>query len=421
MIDRDEAQKIREIFQKTGTISETARITEHHRTTVKRVLTRDYSLPVKRRRKGSRWERRIKDLLAQNVPLALRSKKFRITPKRIHCLLRAEGCELSLRQMERVVKRVSDALFSSKRHEALLRIDAFPGAYQADYCNVYANINNNILPLNLFILSSAYSNACVGICSESQCSACFFHALEKCFEMLNGVPPVIRFDNLSAAVKFIKTKRVKTDSFSRFEIHHGFVSEFCNPYHGNEKGNVEQKVKYLRQNFFVPLPVYSSIESLNQALSSFLNDDMRRKHYCRKKMIKTLFCEEKNCFLPLQNSFDFWDTKTASVSKQGFVMYDGNFYFTAPKCASMRVTVKANHDFVVILDNAGLCLNFYPRSFDTGVYLQNASDLASMLARKPNALKSILPGLTLNGKFFEKNYAQRAKIIRKFLEKSCAK
>lgn len=57
MIDRDEAQKIREIFQKTGTIAETARITEHQRTTVRRVLTRDYSQPLKRRRKGSQFEK----------------------------------------------------------------------------------------------------------------------------------------------------------------------------------------------------------------------------------------------------------------------------------------------------------------------------------------------------------------------------
>lgn len=420
MIDRNEAQKIREIFQKTGTIAETARITGHHRTTVKRVLTRDYSLPVKRRRKASRWERRVKDLLAQNIPLALRSRKFKITPKRIHSLLREEDCELSLRQVERIVKRVSDALFSSKRHEALLRIEAFPGCWQSDYCNVYANINNNILPLNLFILSSAYSNACVGICSESQCSACFFHALEKCFEMLDGVPPVIRFDNLSAAVKFIRTKRIKTDAFSRFEIHHGFVSEFCNPYHGNEKGNVEQKVKYLRQNFFVPLPVYSSLESLNHALSEFLLDDMKRKHYCRKKMIKTLFDEEKNCFLPLQTSFDFWDVKTASVNKQGFVMYDCNYYFASIKSALKRVGVKANHESVIIMDNEEKILNYYNRIFENGVYVQNAIDLASMLARKPNALKSMLPGLTLDGKFFEKNYAQRAKMIRKLLEKGCA-
>lgn len=96
-------------------------------------------------------------------------------------------------------------------------------------------------------------------------------------------------------------------------------------------------------------------------------------------------------------------------------MYDGNFYFTAPKCASMRVTVKANHELVVILDDAGLCLNFYPRSFDAGAYLQNASDLASMLARKPTALRYVLPNFDADEAFVNADYNARAQMIRRFL------
>lgn len=415
MISQDEAQKIRDIYQRSGSIAETARQTGHHRSTIKAVLTRDYSAKPKRTRIPSRWDRRIKDLLTQSIPLAIRSKKFRITPKRIHTLLASEGCALSLRQIERRVKALSEKLFSSTSHDAFLRIESFPGCWQADYCNVFAIVNGIMLPLCLFLLSSAYSNACVGVCSRSQCAACFFHSMEVCFAALGGVPPVIRFDNLSPAVKFIRTKRIKTDAFSRFEIHHGFVSEFCNPYHGNEKGNVEQKVKYIRQNFFVPLPAFPSINAANQALENFLVDDTKRRHYARKKAISALLQDEKNCFLPLQSSFDFWDVKTASVSKQGFIMYDGNFYFTAPKCASMRVTVKANHELVVILDDAGLCLNFYPRSFDAGAYLQNASDLASMLARKPTALKYVLPNFDADEAFSNADYNARARMIRRFL------
>lgn len=415
MIDIEEAQRIRAIYTRTGSIAETARQTGHHRSTVKAVLTRDYSARITRRRSASPWDRRIKALIEENMPLAIRSKKFRITPKRIHTLLTAEGCRLSLRQVERRVKTISEQLFSSTSHDAFLRIESFPGCWQADYCNVFAIVNGVMLPLCLFLLSSAYSNACVGVCSRSQCAACFFHSMEVCFTALGGVPPVIRFDNLSPAVKFIRTKRIKTDAFSRFEIHHGFVSEFCNPYHGNEKGNVEQKVKYIRQNFFVPLPAFPSIDAANRALESFLSDDTKRKHYARKKAISALLQDEKNCFLPVQSSFDFWDVKTASVSKQGFIMYDGNFYFTAPKCASMRVTVKANHELVVILDDAGLCLNFYPRSFDAGAYLQNASDLASMLARKPTALRYVLPNFDADEAFVNADYNARARMIRRFL------
>lgn len=75
MVRQEEAQKIRDVYQQSGNIAETARQTGHHRSTIKAVLTRDYSARPKRTRIPSRWDRRIKDLLTQNIPLAIRSKK----------------------------------------------------------------------------------------------------------------------------------------------------------------------------------------------------------------------------------------------------------------------------------------------------------------------------------------------------------
>ena len=95
-------------------------------------------------------------------------------------------------------------------------------------------------------------------------------------------------------------------------------------------------------------------------------------------------------------------------------MYDGSFYFVAPKCASSRIIIKANHEIVVLLNNAGNCLNFYPRSFDD-CYMQNASDLASMLARKPAALKYVLPSFNVDDEFMSADYNRRARMIRKFM------
>ena len=41
-----------------------------------------------------------------------------------------------------------------------------------------------------------------------------------------------------------------------------------NPASGNEKGNVERKVAYLRKNMLVPIPEFNSIEDFNNQLIS---------------------------------------------------------------------------------------------------------------------------------------------------------
>ena len=61
--------------------------------------------------------------------------------------------------------------------------------------------------------------------------------------------------------------------------HYGFQVQSCNPYSGNEKGSVENKVGYVRYNFLVPSPIMNDFESLNRRLASSLRDDMERIHY----------------------------------------------------------------------------------------------------------------------------------------------
>jgi len=43
-----------------------------------------------------------------------------------------------------------------------------------------------------------------------------------------------------------------------------FETAFCNPNSGNEKGNVENKVGYLRRNYLVPIPEFTDIRDYNQ-------------------------------------------------------------------------------------------------------------------------------------------------------------
>ncbi|MGD6903469.1 IS21 family transposase, partial [Bacillus infantis] len=70
-----------------------------------------------------------------------------------------------------------------------------------------------------------------------------------------------------------------TDEFVSFQNHYGFEVQACNPRSGHEKGNVENKVGYIRYNFFNKAPVMNNLEDLTQQLEKQLIEDRNRLHY----------------------------------------------------------------------------------------------------------------------------------------------
>ena len=187
-----------------------------------------------------------------------------------------------------------------------------------------------------------------------------FWGLDACFIQPGGVPPFLRFDNLSPAITSPRgCDKRKADAFSRFEAFHGFDSEFCNAASGWEKGNVENKIEYLRERFFVPSVSVGSLDELNTSLTSWCVDDMRREHYLKKRPIVDLFLEDRAAFLPFRGPFDYREIVAGRPDARGFVTYRGNHYFVDETSARRSVIVRASVDEVVILHKMGIS---YPQA-----------------------------------------------------------
>ncbi|CAM2937186.1 hypothetical protein SARO104761_09660 [Salinicoccus roseus] len=77
----------------------------------------------------------------------------------------------------------------------------------------------------------------------------------------------------------------------------------CNPCSGHEKGSVENKVGYIRHNFFSASPVMESFEQLTEILHSQLVLDRSRLHYEKNVSIETLWNDEQHhlLYLPTTN------------------------------------------------------------------------------------------------------------------------
>lgn len=91
-------------------------------------------------------------------------------------------------------------------------------------------------------------------------------------------------DNLSAAVVSIGkgAKRTYTEPFSRFQCHYGFEVQPCNPASGYEKGHVEKKVGYTRNNLFTTAPLMEDFPQLADWLQEEMRKDQHQASYPEK-------------------------------------------------------------------------------------------------------------------------------------------
>ena len=142
-------------------------------------------------------------------------------------------------------------------------------------------------------------------------------ALRHIFEYLNGVPHTIWFDNDTVLVKIeieenhIK-KRTICDTFQRFKLYYDFQEVFlnvmikfksleCITYCSflNEKGTVEQGVRFMRRNLLVPLPSFDDFDAFNKELLEESKNLLKREHYALKQAIIDLHYEDITELNPL--------------------------------------------------------------------------------------------------------------------------
>jgi len=215
--------------------------------------------------------------------------------------------------------------------------------------------------------------------------------LKSIFEYIGGVPTTIWFDNLSPVVTAIKRngERKLTEGFERFAMHYNFEHNFCNPNSGHEKGSVEAKVGYNRRNYFVPMPVISSINEYNKSLFAVADKDMQRLHYKKKELICNLFESDRSAFLPLPNyDYDVYKLEKHKVNSYGKVTVDKCYiYSISPSYAGKEVWIKVTVDKVIILDDDYKQIIAHERLYGNKYESMNWLPYLELMSKRPNALK----------------------------------
>ena len=276
MYTMDQIHHIRQLYYEQGlSVTEVAKIVGcNWRTAQKYIDMEDFSPPVPvpqeevtRESKLDPYKPLIDSWLAddKNAP-----RKQRHTALKIHKRLKdeAEGYNCSYRLIANYVKAKKRELNLGKQENYIPLIHR-PGEAQADFGTAdFVENGHYYKERKYLVLSFPYSNGGYLRLNYGENLECLLEGLQAMFEYIGGVPTEIWFDNASSVVSQIIRGggRVITDRFQRFSEHYRFKAVFMNPQSGWEKGNVENKVGYLRRNELVPVPAFPNLETKNAEL-----------------------------------------------------------------------------------------------------------------------------------------------------------
>ena len=324
-------------------------------------------------------------------------RKQRHTAKRIHRRLQKEapGYNCSYRLLVSYVTEKKKELRLSKE-EGALPLNHFPGEAQADFGTADFYENGKLHhEAKYLVLSFPYSNGGYLQLNYGENMECLLEGLVAIFEYIGGVPTEIWFDNTRTIVTDIIKGggRNITERFQRFAEHYRFRPVFMNPDSGWEKGNVENKVGYLRRNELVPIPEFEDLAVKNTELLSACDLDMEREHYddAQGRFISEIFKKDKAALLPLPATpFNTSLYTTARTDKYGkFTLDKGKHRYSAsPAYSEDVVQLELTSSEVIVMDSSLHEIVRHRRLYGDERESMNWIPYLKYIARKPRSLRN---------------------------------
>lgn len=362
-----------------------------HRNTVTRAIERDdnkYLLTVEKDKPvNGEFVERMELMIKENN--AKRNKE-RLTKTRMYQLLQEEGYKGSYSAFTYQTRIIEEKLGINSK-EAYLKLDYGEGVLQVDFGE-------------MTVMDGGYPRKIMAFCAKLSCEKAelvqayprqstefFFDGLIKSFNFFGGIPRKIIFDNLKPAVKEILDgdERILQDEFLRFKSFYCFEAEFCGPGKGNEKGLVENLVKYVRNNYFLPYINFEGFDKLNEKLYAECWNKMQTKKINGITWYQALKESRKDKFLPFKGHYDHARLTTAKVDTYQLVHIDRNRYSVPTKYVGEKVDVKI-YPFEIKIIYQGEIIAEHDRLFSKNNDSLNPYHFLDLLIKKARAFDDAL-------------------------------
>ena len=208
------------------------------------------------------------------------------------------------------------------------------------------------------------------------------HALA--FAAFGGVPRELLYDNLKSAVLERIGDAIRfNERFLRMAGHHRFAPKACAPRRGNEKGRVERKIRYIRDNFFAARE-WRDMDDLNAQAAAWC-ETIAASRPCpgdRSKTVREAFTEEQPRLLALPSTaFPCHEPLPVHVGKTPYVRFDLNDYSVPHTHVRRQLVVLADTHHVRVVDGPDVVAE-HARSWSRGEQIEDPAHIAALVAEK---------------------------------------
>jgi hypothetical protein len=211
----------------------------------------------------------------------------------------------------------------------------------------------------------------------------------RCLENLGGVPWVLVFDNMATVVRIIAERDkdgnpVWNRRFRQFASEIGFHPEVCDPGAANQKGTVENGVKFVKGNFLAGR-TFQDDDDLSAQLTQWLSERNNGKCQAHGHTPNELLPEERKALEPLpETSESYGLLRLLRVSPESVIRFETNCYSVPEHLIGQIVAVRVASRELRIYHEDQLVAR-HQRSFEKKQWLRDLDHYQKTLSVKPRA------------------------------------
>ena len=323
--------------------------------TVRYWLQHEYNVP-RRPQRGSKldpYKPRIKSWLETHD----------LSAQQVLQRLQAEGLQVGYSIVLEYVRRVRP-----KPVKAFLSLHFAPGeCVQVDWGSWgFIPVGATRRRLSFFVAVLSYSRMLYVEFTLGQSQEQFLSCHENAFRFFQGLPARAMVDNCKTAVLShpLGQPAQFNPRYLDFASHHGFEIRACGVRQPHEKGQVENAVKFVKQNFLrgLELPPWAA---LNPAARQWLDTIANvRIHGQTHKTPRELFAEEQPKLKPMSAlPYDVATVRSLPVNSRFRVSFEANRYSVPARLAGATLVAKIYPDRLALY-HLDQCVAEHPRSFE---------------------------------------------------------
>ena len=301
--------------------------------------------------------------------------KQMLTRRQIYQLIVEAGYKISETTIRNKINEKLD-----KHKEAFIKQEyEYGDRFEYDFGEVKLIVDGKQIKAFLAVITANASNFRWAFLYQNSKMEAFIDSQVRFFEMVGGSFKEGVYDNMRNVVsKFIgRNEKELNAELVKLATYYGFRINVTNCFSGNEKGFVEESVKYIRNQVFATRYEFNSFREAEE--------------YLQKELIKvnkdSTIEEEKKYLSVYRPKYEVAKILSCHVNKYSFIQIDTNFYSVPDTLVDKYVIVKAYPNNLDIYYKKELVATHDRIAGKKGTYIDIRHYLNTFL-KKPGALRN---------------------------------